>query len=390
MSAEIEEESTLMHMKVLHRANQLPMVHSATTIMAAFYQQSKDYSPLVNSSLEMAENGAKFAGRMANPVVTLLDGNIHKVDDLACKVLAALQIRYPCLNMETEQISAALVKAGADVRGGAEKYAGALLESKPGQLALLGLAGYLRFVNRVADITLPIDDSVPAITFESSNAALLEVALLSDKLYRRVYRQSSVHLHQLYEVSTKALAELQSQLAILEFAKVNWEKYGMKDQTAKLWEQVQSTGHNVQQVTLLAAGKVSQQLMSMYDAASTSDVAERTLHLAQQISAQLVCVYEAAATSATNLPDAVQRSLMVSKAHVDKLYLQLSQVKSTKDLTTLVLSQIRESINLFQSSIAYIFQAASNVSLKQKPTTSSHKSGKSTMKPEQEAGIAEI
>ena len=100
----------------------------------------------------------------------------------------------------------------------------------------------------------------------------------------------------------------------------------MKDQTAKLWQQVQSRGHNVHQQTLVVAGQISQQLASMYEAAAKSSVTERTLQMAQQISSQLVSLYETAVTSASNLPGHVQSALLKSKSYADKLYLQLSQV----------------------------------------------------------------
>jgi len=359
MSSETENEQSVaivnssapvIHMKVLQRAHELPLVKSATTCVTTYYQQAKDYSRLVNGTLNMAEYGAKLAGRAVNPVVTRLDGNINKVDDIACQALDALAKRYPSLKMETEEVATSIKKAGADVRGGAEKYGGALLETTPGQVALIGLAGYLQVANKVADITLPEDTSESNISFESSNLALQNVAVLSDKLYRRVCRQSTDQLQFLQEISTKALLGIQSHLTALEtITKANLDKYGITQQTTKRWEQLQSKTHSAHLQTLVVAGKISQQLHD-----GTSAVTERTLQLTQQISSHLVSLYDAAANSAKNLPEAVQDALSKAKALADKLYMQLSQIKSIEDLTTLVFSQIRETMEMFRNSISYL------------------------------------
>jgi len=348
MSVGIEtERSPILHMKVLQRAHELPLVKSAATYVSTFYQQAKDYSKLVNSTLSMAEDGAKVAGRAATPIVTQFDDNIHKVDDVACQALKALVKRYPCIRMEPEEVTTCLRNAGAEVRYGAETYAGVLLESTPGQFALMGLAGYLRVANKVADITMAEDKSESSRCFESSNLALLNVALLSDRLYNRIYRHSTVQLEQLHEVSIKAIAGLQSHLAALEIAiKENLVKSGMKDHTDKLWKQLHG---------------------------GTSALTEHTLQLAQQVSLQLVSLYATAASSANNLPAGMQIALDKSKSHADKLYMQLSQVKSSEDLTALAFSQIRETMNLFQSSKSYFFEATSDLPLlKHAPGAISH------------------
>jgi len=313
------EQSPVVHMKMLHRAHQLSLVQYAATYATTFYQQAKDYSPLVNSTLNMAESGARLAGFVATPVVTPFDGTIHTVEDIACETLNGLDNRYPCISMEAEEVSTCILDAGPSVSAGAE-----FLESTPtpGQLALMGLAGYLRIASNVADLTLPDDKSEKSL----SNIALVNVAVLLDMLYSRIYRQSAVQLQQLQEVSTKILDGLQSHLAALELA-TKEIPYGIKDQTEKLWQQLQSTTHNLHQQTIVVAGQISNQLHE-----GTAAAAQRTLQLAQQISAQLVSLYAAAASSATNLPAAVQSALLKSKSHADRLYLQLSQVAVLEDI----------------------------------------------------------
>jgi len=344
---EIEaDKSSVLHMKLLQRANEIPLVKSAASYVSTCYQQAKDYNGILNSTLNMAENGAKLAGRAVTPVVTQLDGNINRVDNIACQALNVLENRYPSIKMETEEVSSCLANATADVRGGAEKYAGALLQSAPGQLAL-------RIANKVTDITLPEDKS------DSSNLALQDVAELSDKLHGRL---SILQLQLLQETSTKALIGLQSHLAALECVmKANLEKYGVKDQTEKLWQQLQNTTHSMHQPALVAAGELSQQLCD-----GTSAVTDQILQLAHQVSAQLVSMYAEAAKSSTNLPATVQTAIQKSQSHTKKLHLQLSQVKTTDDLTATVLSQIRETMTLFQCSISHILLAASSQPLDQK------------------------
>jgi len=361
MSTQIAtSESPVSHMKVFNQAHQLPVVKSAATYVTTFYQQAKDYSPLVNSTLDMAETGVMYAGRAANPVRRRLDGNINKADDLACHALTQLLNRYPIISKEPEQVSACIFDATTGVRDGAMAHAGVLLASTPGQVALKGLAGYLRLANIVADITLPAHTSETSISFESSNLALREVGELGDKLYRRLKTQSLAQLHQLQEVSTKALTGLQSQLAALEFAQLNLEKYqdGMKDQTAKLWQQLQTTTHTVKQQTLVAAEQMSKQL-----SVTASALTKHTLELAQRISSQLVSVYAVASNSLTHLSASVQSALDSSKLSAEKLYLQLAQIKSSEDLTAFAVSQLREAMNLLQSSVSYLFLAASNFPL---------------------------
>jgi len=255
------------------------------------------------------------------------------------------------------------VSAGSKVRDGAEKLAVTLLESTPGQLALMGLAEYLRIANEVANIALPADipGSCSSKSFEYGNLAVLNVAVLSDKLYHRIYKQSTVQLQQLHEMSTvqlqqlqemstKALSGLQSQLSALQLAtKSSLERHGIKGPTEKLWQQVQFTTNNMYQQCLLAAGQVSSQL------------AAGSLEVAQLISSQLVSLYDTASSFATSLPGAVQNALQMSKSHADKLYLQLSQVKSTEEFTALALSEIKETMKLVQSSAAHLFETASNL-----------------------------
>merc|ERR1719430_1209081 len=102
------------------------------------------------------------------------------------------------------------------------KRAESFLTSKPGQIALLGLGGYLQVANAVADITLSEDMSDSTLLFESSNAALVNVAVLSEKLYRRVNTQVLLQLEQLQDTSIKALNGLYTQITLLELVK-NWE-----------------------------------------------------------------------------------------------------------------------------------------------------------------------
>merc|ERR1712080_492025 len=88
---------------------------------------------------------------------------------------------------------------------------------------------------------------------------------------------------------------------------------------------------------------------------------QQPLLLAEQIASQLRHMYNLAAGSVTGLPAAVQSALLSSRAYADKLYTHISQVKSIDDLTTVALSQIRETMNLFQSSVLYLFQAVPTI-----------------------------
>jgi len=182
------------------RVLELPMVMSAWQVAVQRYDQLKHYSPLVESSLNKAEQTVQLAAEVTKPIVRKLEKPITFADSLVCQGLDKFEQLVPAIKKSPTEIKKAGWQKYEEVRGFGNQKVDSIKAFGYDQVNQALASAYAIAVMKYVDAAIDVTDQIvdrylpPAKEEEeklSENADVVRrLSFVTDKMRHRMYGQA--------------------------------------------------------------------------------------------------------------------------------------------------------------------------------------------------------
>ncbi|XP_037531804.1 perilipin-2 [Nematolebias whitei] len=247
---------------VVERVTSLPLVSSTYSLVFSVYSNTKDHHPYIKNVLEAAEQGVRtitsVALTTASPIITKLEPQIARANDLACKGLDKMEKTLPILHQPSEQIvsnardvvtgkvsgakgavsstlGSVAEKTRGAVQGGMERTkavvsgsVSTVLESRVVQAVSSGVETALSASESLVEQYLPLMEDELELEAKDENGSddlkpsyYVRLGCLSAKLRQRAYTRAVARIRDGKQRSMGFISELHSTVDLIEYSRKN-------------------------------------------------------------------------------------------------------------------------------------------------------------------------
>ncbi|XP_077331352.1 perilipin-2 isoform X2 [Lithobates pipiens] len=376
--AEVVEQQQEQQNVVVRFIN-LPLVSSTYDIVSSVYMNTKDAHPYLKSVCGMAEKSAKtittVAVNGAMPIIHKLEPQIAMANNLACFGLDKIEERLPILYQPSDKIiaNACETAVGAKdavingITGVVDKTKGAVFGSVEmtkavvnGSINTVLGSNAVRKMSSGVDTALtrsetfveqylpPTDEELAkeaakteGFEVSTENASYyVRLGSLSTKARKRAYQQALTKFRDAKCRSQEAIAQLNTTVDLIEFARKN-----MNDANQKVHD-AQGRLYN----KWVAWSKGAEQ-NPCGDPESTEQIESRTLTIARNLTHQLQTTCLSLVSSVKGLPQNVQNKAQNVSAMATEVYQSFLSASSFKDLSDSLINTSREKFTNMKDSM---------------------------------------
>ncbi|CAI9600222.1 unnamed protein product [Staurois parvus] len=378
MAALVEQEQ--QQQNVVVRFINLPLVSSTYDIVSSVYENTKDAHPYLKSVCGVAEKSAKtittVAVNGAMPIIHKLEPQIAIANNLACIGLDKIEERLPILYQPGDKIIANASEAvvGAkdaviqSITGVVDKTKGAVYGSVEmtksvvnGSInTVLGSSAVRKMSSGVDTAltkseTLLLEQYLPPTDEELAKEAAktegfelstgntsyyIRLGSLSTKARKRAYQQALTKFRDAKGRSQEAIAQLQTTVDMIEFARKNMSGANQKIHDAQeiLYSKwVEWTKGTDQQ--------------TCGESQSTEQIESRTLTIARNLTNQLQTTCLSLVSSVKGLPQNIQNKALSVSAMAADVYQNFLSASSFRDLSDSLINTSREKFTNMKDSL---------------------------------------
>lgn len=213
-------------MQSVNRVLELPVVMSAWQSALQRYEQLKNYSPLVESSLSKAEQTAKYVAETSKPIVRKLERPLTFADSLLCQGLDKIEELVPAIKKSPDEIKSAGWEKLEEVKGYGNSKVDTIKAYGYDQVNQALASAYALAVMQYVDAAIDVTDQLvdrylpPAKEDEETqkpeNADVVRrLSFVTEKMRHRMYGQA-IHaaqsaINRLQETTGQVLPSLHHQ-----------------------------------------------------------------------------------------------------------------------------------------------------------------------------------
>ncbi|XP_069137293.1 perilipin-2-like isoform X2 [Argopecten irradians] len=381
------------------RLGNIPMVGSTWTQAWGLYQKTKDSSPIICSTLNMAESGIKTVAETTKPMVERYQPQIERVNKYACEQLDNLEKNYPVIKKPTDELMAdgkELIQPTIDrvnavrqystdtiskVRTGDVKQIGKDTVSTVKDYGLMQVSkamdtSYGHYVTDKVNTALTLseeyldkylpedeeekDENDPDEAKEMDEYPPSPVGRAKDlttKLRRRMYKRALKDLRNVQVRSQESLAKLSFTVDLIDYAKTNMqsakgmaeEKVGdLQSKATMLWTEINKDDSELEEGELVPNTMETKSIIM-------------ARHLTKQLRSGL-------STLNNYVPESLQPAALRDRLHqtyqyTEDLYTYFKDVAKYEDMPTLALSQAKEKLGYLQSTLGFLTETFVTVPL---------------------------